>query len=1045
MGWELLVGDRYIPALTERESFKQTLLEGRIRDAVRRINTPLYPWLDDSHIAEALVQLIRLPSGIHGLPGINAHLTGLLLEGVQVTGPDGKGHTVRFLDFRTLSHNEFLAVNQFRVDPPGYVGGAGYIIPDVVLFVNGLPIVVVECKSPDVTAPMEHAVGDLLMYQNLRGSAESEGAQRLFHTAQFLVGTNFYQAVLGTVGAPMESFLGWKDTYPFTREQVAAQLGKPQLHPQQVLAAGVLNPATLMDLLENFTLTDARGKRVARYQQYRAVRKALDRLERGETRLLGAEVDGRGGIVWHTQGSGKSLTMMFLVRAIRTVPALRSFKVVVVTDRRDLEKQLFNTAQVAGEPVKKAKGVGALNAALAQPGAGFVFGMVQKMRGQASAGQSGEDFDPAQAVLNPSPNILVLVDEAHRSHASAQHAHLRAALPNAALIGFTGTPIVRGQQKKTHEIFGPLIDTYTILESQADRATVPILYEGRRVAAFLKDGQTMDGLFDVFFDELSDAARTRLQQKYGTLNELLGSPRLIALKAEDMLLHYASQVLPGGLKAQVVAHSRETAVEYHRAFLKAQAALCEELERLNPMFLQLPPAKLAALDERTRALVLAHPHRERLGKLEFAPVISGSKSDPLGWGEWSDPAKQETRIGEDGQFKNPDHPLSVIIVKSMLLTGFDAPLEGVLYLDRNIRNHELLQAIARVNRTAPGKQYGLVVDYYGVGHHLAQALSDYTQTDVAGAMTSVQDTLPALEAAHHEARRVFSEAGLNISDREACVNHLTDPRRRAEFGVHLRTFLSALNVVLPRPEALPYVADAALLGRIYDTARVVYREEDSDGTLGGGAKVRALIAQYVDASGIQVKVPRIEVLDPNFRQEVGGYASKRTQAAAMEHAARHFIHVHMDEDPVYYRKLSEKLEDLLRHHAQHWDELAEALLAFFAEMQAGRPADTTGLNLRTEAPLFSLLLEAQGLPTGEVTDEQRTRLIAGTVHVVQELRRRTVAPDFWRNAVQQTTVHGWLATYLDDHGLVAFSSCETVADELMNLARQLSVRWLQDT
>lgn len=253
-------------------------------------------------------------------------------------------------------------------------------------------------------------------------------------------------------------------------------------------------------------------------------------------------------------------------------------------------------------------------------------------------------------------------------------------------------------------------------------------------------------------------------------------------------------------------------------------------------------------------------------------------------------------------------------------------------------------------------------------------------------------------------------------------------------------------MVLPCPEALRDVADAALLAHIHDTACVVYREEDPDGgVLGGGAKVRALIAQYVDASGIQVKVPRIEVLDPNFRQEVGGYTSRRTQAAAMEHAARHFINVHMDEDPVYYRKLSEKLEDLLRQHAQHWDELAEALLAFFEEMQAGRPADTTGLDPRLEAPLFSLLLEAQEPHPRQNPEERRTRLIGGTTHIVQQLRRRTAAPDFWRNAVQQAQVRGWLAGYLDDHDLVAFSACETVADELMNLARQLSVRWSQAT
>ncbi|MBI0445359.1 type I restriction endonuclease subunit R [Deinococcus sp. DB0503] len=1038
MGWQHQVGDIHVPALTERESFKQTLLEGRLREAVRRINAPLYPWLDDSHVSEAVSQLTRLPTGVMGLLPVNAHLTGLLLDGVQVTGPDGKGHTVRFIDFRNLDRNDFLAINQFRVDPPGYVAGKGYIIPDVVLFVNGIPLVVVECKAPNVTSPMEHAVNDLLGYQNLRGSAEAEGVERFFHTVQLLVGTSFYRAVLGTVGARAEGFLTWKDTYPFTREEVQAGLGKPQLHPQQVLAAGVLHPRTLLDLLENFTLTDPRSKRVARYQQYRAVRKALARLQAGETRLLGAELDGRGGVIWHTQGSGKSLTMMFLVRAIRTVPELRPFKIVVVTDRRDLERQLAGTARAAGEPFTVAKGVRQLNAALAQPGAGFVFGMIQKMKGQ-----TGDDFDPQQAVLNDSPDILVLVDEAHRSHTNAQHAHLRAALPNAALIGFTGTPIIKGQAKKTHEIFGPMIDTYTILQSQEDRATVPILYEGRTVNAFLKDGQSLDGLFDTFFDELSDEARQKLQQKYGTMGDLLEAPRLIALKARDMLLHYASQVLPNGFKAQVVAHSRRAAVEYHKAFKKAQAELVEELENLNPMFLGLSPEKLARLDERTRALVLAHPHRERLSRLEFAPVISAGPTDPPEWAEWTDPVKQETRIGDEGQFKDPKHPLGILIVKSMLLTGFDAPVEQALYLDRNIRNHELLQAIARVNRTYPGKRHGLVVDYYGVGHHLAQALSDYTQTDVAGAMTSIKDTLPLLEAAHHEATRIFTEAGLTLEAREDGVNLLADAKLRAEFKVKLRTFLNALDTVLPRPEALRFVKDAAHLSSIRDTARQVYQDDAEDEVLGAGEKVRALIAQYVDASGVQVKVPRIEVLDPNFGEQVSGYTSKRTQAAAMEHAARHFINLHLEEDPVHYRTLSEKLEELLRQHREHWEALVEALFAFYQELQAGRPADSTGLDPQTEAPLFSLLLDAQPGKGDDISDDHRQRLIKGTTTIVQELRKRTAIPDFWRNAVQQKQARGWLVRHLDMQDLVGFEACEKTADELMNLARRLHPTWTE--
>ena len=1028
MGWEHLGGDRDVPSYTERESFRETLLLGRLRSAVQRINAPLYPWLDDSHVSEALSQLTRLQSG--GLLEVNALVTEMLLSGVYVTGPDGKDTLLKFIDFAHPRRNDLLVINQFRLDPPGYASGKGYIIPDLVLFVNGLPLVVVECKSPDVQNPLEAAVDQMRGYQNIRGSSDPEGVERFFHTVQFLIATSFYKAVMGTVGAGAEHFLEWKDTYPQTEQEVRAQLGKPQLHAQQVLAAGVLRPETLLDLLQNFTLSSAERKLTARYQQYRAVRKALTRLQGGETRLLGAEVDARGGIVWHTQGSGKSLTMMFLVRAIRTAPELRAFKVVVITDRKDLEKQLSGTATATGEPVVRARSVSKLQEALRQPGAGFVFGMVQKFK--LHEDDEGE-LDLGQAVLNSSEKILVLVDEAHRSHASAQHASLRAALPNAAMIGFTGTPIVQKDKKKTHEIFGSFIDTYTILESQRDKATVPIQYEGRVASASLKDGRTLDGLFEDFFEELSTEDRKRLQSKYGTLGDILEAPKLIGLKARDMLLHYVSTILPGNFKGQVVASSRTAAVRYEAAFREARSELVRELEDLSPVFLGMSPEKLEKLDSRTRALVQAHPQLGRLRELEVAVVMSGSQQDPLEWAKWTDSARQETHTTA---FKNPKSPLRLLIVKNMLLTGFDAPIEQVLYLDRNIRNHELLQAIARVNRTAAGKKYGLVVDYFGVGQHLAQALAAYTDTDVQGAISSIQDALPTLKAAHEEVKVIFTGAGLTLADREACVNHLADVRLRSEFKVKLDAFLDALDTVLPRPEGLPYVPDASRLSQIAETARTVYAEEQTL-LLGAGEKVRALIAQYVDAQGVSVKVPAVEVLDPNFGKQVKAYASKQTQAAAMEHAARHFIRVHQGEDPVYYKKLSEKLETLLLEYQAHWDALAEALEAFIREMQAGRPADTTGLDPRTQAPFYSLLLEAQETPP----DKDRQRLLAtATVRMVDGLRQRTGVVDFWRNPVKRDVVRGWLVTYLDDHDLIAFSECEKTADELMHLARSLHTR-----
>ncbi len=293
-------------------------------------------------------------------------------------------------------------------------------------------------------------------------------------------------------------------------------------------------------------------------------------------------------------------------------------------------------------------------------------------------------------------------------------------------------------------------------------------------------------------------------------------------------------------------------------------------------------------------------------------MISGDHNDPPSWDGWTAEAR---RAGHVARFKKPlvhDDPekrdgLAFLCVKSMLLTGFDAPVEGVLYLDRSMRGHELLQAIARVNRTRQGKEAGLVVDYYGVTRHLDDALKDYDRKDVGGAITSLADELPDLEARHRRVLAVFTGRGLDISDTGACVDLLGDVEVRADFTVKLKRFARSLDTVLPRPEALPYVADAKKLGLINKVAANRYRDGQLN-VLGAGQKVRDLIDAHLEASGIDPKVPPISITDPNFAQVVEGQGSNRAKASEMEHAARHHISVHFREDPAHYRKLSERLE-----------------------------------------------------------------------------------------------------------------------------------------
>ena len=576
LGWETMVWSERQPSdNVSRSSERDVLLEQRLRSALVRINPGSTggPWLDETRIKAAVAELGSMPAGAKLLEA-NGQATNLLLQWVTVPGVEGwdggRDRTINYVDWEDWSANDFLAVSQFPVATPGK---APNIRPDVTLFVNGIPLVVIEAKPPGSDSGIVDAIDQLRRYANQRGTATPEGAEQLFWTNQFTIATTGERAEAATFTALPEHYMAWKDPFPSTREEVAESLGKAAeaVTQQELLTAGMLAPERLLDIVRHFTLFMEVGagrtvKIVGRYQQYRGVHKAIQRLLTGETKASNGEVDRRGGIIWHTQGSGKSLTMAFLIRAMRSHPELRKFKVVLVTDRTDLERQLGDTAALVGETIKVARNGPEAQDLLRQPGPAVVMVMIQKVRDKKGRGGEGMGEEEKFPVLNRSESILVMVDEAHRSHGSVLHANLMNALPNAARIGFTGTPIIMGKRKKTREIFGGYLDRYTLADSEADGSTVPIFYEGRTTDAAVRGASRMDEVFFRWFADLTESQRETLQRKYATVGQVLEAPELIEAKARNILRHYVSTVMPDGLKGMVVATSRKACVRYRGRF-----------------------------------------------------------------------------------------------------------------------------------------------------------------------------------------------------------------------------------------------------------------------------------------------------------------------------------------------------------------------------------------------------------------------------------------------------------------------------------------------
>ena len=747
----------------ERGSLKEAVLTGRLAAALKRLN----PWLSDTNVARAVKAVMQVPAA--GLAEANQALHTSLTYGIaleQDRGEGRKSHTVRFLDFDDPGRNEWIVTRQYKV-----LGSKKHVVPDVVAFVNGLPLAVAECKSPTIgDAWKAEAVKQLRRYQEADTRWKDLGAPRLFEAAQILIGACGERAVYGTVGTPERFFLEWREPYPLSVKQLGRKLGRAPT-PQDVLLYGLLEPRNLLDVVRNFVVFEVEGgrtvRKLARYKQFVAVNEAMRRIR--TARKPGA----RGGIVWHTQGSGKSLTMLWLALKLRRDESQRQPAIVIVTDRTKLDRQIAGVFTACGFPnPERAASVRSLRWLLEHPTGRTVITTIQKFQElvgaggiggtggsggavgagrateraadhpapppAAASGRSARRSPADQTTARPPPpvaaaengpsarrspagrttahptlseaaNVFVLVDEAHRTQYRSLAANMRRALPNACFLGFTGTPIDK-QDRSTLRTFGPYIDTYTIEQAVRDGATVPIFYESR-LPELRIIGQTIDRVFERVFAERSDEERAAIKRRYATEQAIAGAPRRIEAICLDLIDHFTRYIAPNRFKAQVVAASRHDAVTFKEA-----------LDRLNA-----PESEVI--------MSAGHNDEERLAR-------------------WHRGREQQDRL--IGRFKDRDDPLSILVVCDMLLTGFDAPVEQVMYLDAPLREHGLLQAIARVNRPCGAeKTYGLVVDYRGVSTRLQEALAVFSTTDVRGALTPNVDELPRLESRHAAAMRFF--------------------------------------------------------------------------------------------------------------------------------------------------------------------------------------------------------------------------------------------------------------------------------------------------
>ena len=864
------LGYTYVPPEDlerERSSFKEPILTGRLTLALKRLN----PWLSETNLTKAARSVTQVPSA--SLAEANQALYTSLTYGIALEQDRGDGrqsHTVRFLDFDNPDRNEWIVTRQYKV-----LGSKKHVIPDVVAFVNGLPLAVVECKSPTIgDAWKAEAVKQLHRYQEADSRWKDQGTPKLFEAAQILVGTCGERSVYGTVGTPERFFLEWKEPYPLGVEQLGEQLGRAPT-PQDILLYGLLEPRNLLDIVRNFVVFEVEDgrtvRKLTRYKQFIAVNEAMRRIRTAR------KASARGGIVWHTQGSGKSLTMLWLALKLRRDESQKNPTVVIVTDRTKLDKQISDVFKACGFPnPERADSVRGLRRILEHPTGRTVMTTIQKFQELTGPG-AGPRRGAVHPTLSAAANIFVMVDEAHRTQYQSLAANMRQALPNACFLGFTGTPIDK-KDRSTLRTFGSYIDTYTIEQAVRDKATVPIFYESR-LADLQIIGQTIDQVFDRVFADRSEDERSVIKRRFATEQEIACAPRRIEAICLDLIEHFNQFIAPNGFKAQVVATSRHAAVSYK-----------ETLDRLHGP--------------------------------ESALIMSAGYNDEERLARWHLRKNQQDTIID--RFKDRDDPLAMLVVCDMLLTGFNAPAEQVMYLDAPLKEHTLLQAIARVNRPHEDeKTYGLVVDYWGVSAKLQEALAIFSTTEIQGALTPSVDELPRLQSRHAAVMRFFQSVA-DTSDLDACVRVLEPEDVRAGFDLAFRRFSQSMDMLLPDQRALAYHADLRWLGKIRGTARARYRDDRLD-LSGCGEKVRQLIADAVAADGIEILVKEVQLFSPEFDEKVEALKSDDAKASEMEHAIRHEISVRVEENPAFYQSLRQRLEEIIEQRRLERLDAAEQL------------------------------------------------------------------------------------------------------------------------
>lgn len=935
------MGYQYCDAskLDERSDITEVILKDRLLAAIKRLN----PWINDNNLNKAFNELTSITGA--SLMEINEKvcelLKGATLTVKQVIDEEEEFLPVQYIDYTNPDNNDYLIINQIK-----FHGKYQHSIPDLVVYINGLPIGVIECKSPTAQNAWDKAWGDLDYYQ--------KNSEKLFYYNQLCVGIWDVGGRYGAINAPQQFYSVFK-----TSKEDTEILNQAKTEQDKLLIA-LFRKDRILDIIRHFVLFETdKGitiKKLPRYQQLRATNRTIERLQAGE-----------GGVVWHTQGSGKSLTMAYVARKLQAPEyGFDNPTVVIMTDRKDLDRQITQTFQNVGfKNVNQASSVVHLDKLLRNDYGGIITTTLQKFQetdkdASTSIDQTEEEergnllvekhikgkvltkitkelikgkwmeIDRVEVVLEElsrKQNLYIMVDEAHRSHYGFLASFMRTVLPNAKFVAFTGTPISKEDKSTLGEFYGgDYIDVYTIKEAVADGATVELLYDEGIARLDIKK-EELDKEFEEKFGHASEEKKDRLKSM--ALRKYQLSSERIETIGKHIIDHYRNKIYPDGHKAMIVCSGREAAIKYQQVLHRLKQ---EDYHNFNSkVVISIGSPKSDAIAKayyETLAWNRDNPGHEK-------PIYVVPPEDSKdATNDFKLPFGNEEEKEKSGKKKYDN--TAFIIVSDMLLTGWDAPIASCLYLDKPLKEHNLLQAIARVNRSREGKNAGYIVDYNGITAYLIKALEifsgDIRPDDI---LKNINEEFPKLEMNHTKLLEFFKPLKMDrnyFRDEfiDAAIHFIEPINKRDDFKVLLKDFNKSINIVLPNTKAMKYQSDFKLFNEIKLRARNAFPDDEELKISTEESKMlQGMIDEHLKANGVESLLAEpISIIDKEkFKQEIMN-ASPATKELKMRNNLRHTIKVGLDKNPDFYKPLAQRLDELLKlKEAQRIDE-SQLLLAY---------------------------------------------------------------------------------------------------------------------